>query len=117
MFASWDEMIDAVAPRSGLWVGRPKYCLVRSFVCGFATGRDDDVLGNFQRWLSGQPQHYQMRNHAWWSLLLREVFDHGSEHDLVYPDQDKVAIAHMFSRLREFLASQEEERRSLTGDH
>lgn len=78
MFASWDEMIDAVATRSGMWVGRPKYSLVRCFLEGFDAGFDDgrsgSVLGDFQQWLSDQDQHSAIKNYVWSSLLLHEVF-------------------------------------------
>jgi hypothetical protein len=103
VLASWDEMIDAVAPRSGMWVGRAKYSFVRCFVEGFGVGRGDDVLGSFQRWLSEQPQHSGVKNYAWWFLVLREVFDHGKEDDLAYPGDDALVIDHLFARLREFL--------------
>lgn len=108
MLASWDEMIDAVATRSGMFVGRPKYSFVRCFVQGFGTGRGDDVLEGFQRWLSEEPQHSTVRNYAWPYLVLREVFPHGREDDLSYPSEDALAIAHLFARLREFLASKTE---------
>jgi hypothetical protein len=100
---SWDEMIDAVAPRTGMYVGRAKYSFVRCFVEGFGAGRGDDVLAGFQRWLSEQPQHNGVKNYAWWSLVLREVFSHGREDDLAYPSEDALVIEHLFSRLREFL--------------
>jgi hypothetical protein len=103
MPASWNEMIDAVAARSGMWVGRARYSLVRCFVQGYGAGRGDDVLDRFQRWLSEQPQHASVRNYAWWYLVLREVFDHGKEDELAYPGDDALAIDHLFTRLREFL--------------
>jgi hypothetical protein len=37
--------------------------------------------------------------------VLREVFNHGSEDDLVYPGEDALVIEHLFARLRDFLAS------------
>lgn len=77
MFASWNEMITAVAPRAGMFVGRSKYTFVRCFVQGFGTGRGDDVLAGFQRWICGQPQHLAVNKYDWSSLILREVFDHG----------------------------------------
>lgn len=49
VLASGDEMIDAVALRSGMWAGRPKYSFVRRFVEGLGAGRGDDVLEGFQR--------------------------------------------------------------------
>lgn len=115
-----------------MWVGRAGYGLVRSFVEGFGAAKDEDVLLGFQRWLSGQPQHRGIRNYAWSSLLLHEVFperdrvirpswledpaiaDPGwpvpapkpvSEDDLAYPEDDAKAIAHLFVRLREYLNS------------
>jgi hypothetical protein len=103
VLASWDEMIDAVSARSGMWVGQPKYSFVRCFVQGFGAGRGDDVLDRFQRWLSEQPQHQGVKNYAWWSLVLREVFAHGQEDDLVYPGDDALVIDQLFARLREFL--------------
>lgn len=72
MLASWDELIDQVGPRPGMWVGRGRYSLVRSFVGGFGAARDDDVLAGFQQWLSSQPQHRAIKNFAWFSLLLHE---------------------------------------------
>jgi hypothetical protein len=65
VLASWDEMINAIAPRSGMYVGRAKYSFVRCYVQGFAAGRGDDVLDSFQRWLSEQPQHNTVKNYAW----------------------------------------------------
>lgn len=106
MLVSWDEMIDLVAVRSGMYVGRPKYTFVRCFVEGFGAGRCDDVLDGFQRWLSEQPQHSAVRNHTWGSLVLREAFAHGREDDLVYPGEDALVIEHLFARLREFLGSE-----------
>jgi hypothetical protein len=103
MLASWDEMIDAVAPRSGMWVGRPKYSFVRCFVQGFDVGRGEDVMAGFERWLSEQPQHHGVRNHAWWSLVLYEVLGYRKEDDLAYPEEDALVIEHLFARLREFL--------------
>jgi hypothetical protein len=129
---SWNYLIDEVGPRPGMWVGRDKYSLVRSFVQGFGTATDDDVLDGFQQWLSRQPQHRAIRNFAWSSLLLHEVFPERdrvvrlswqedpatanpswpvpapspvSEDDLVYPEDDKRAIVHLFARLREYLDS------------
>ncbi len=102
MLSSWDTMIDTVGPRSGMWVGRPKYSLVRSFVEGFGAGRDDEVLAGFQRWMSAMPQHHAVNNYAWSYLVLREAFEHGNEDELTYPEDDEVAIAHLFARLREF---------------
>ena len=52
MLGSWDELIDNVGPRPGMFVGRPRYALVRSFVEGFGAAKDDDVLRGFQQWLS-----------------------------------------------------------------
>lgn len=71
MLASWDEMIDAVADRSGMYVGRPKYSFVRCFVEGFGAARRDGVLDGFQRWLSEQQQHSAVRNYAWGSRAPR----------------------------------------------
>jgi hypothetical protein len=115
-----------------MWVGRPRYALVRSFVEGFGAARNDDVLDRFQQWLSIQPQHRAIRNFAWPSLLLHEVFPERdrvikpsgredpatsdpswpvpppspvSEDDLAYPEDDTKAIAHLFARLREYLDS------------
>jgi hypothetical protein len=129
---SWDELIDKVGLRPGMFVGRPRYALVRSFVEGFGAARDDDVLRGFQQWLSSQPQHRAIRNFAWFSLLLHEVFPERdrvskpswqedpatanpswpspppfpvSEDDLAYPEDDTKAIAHLFARLREYLDS------------
>jgi hypothetical protein len=131
VLGSWDELIDKVGSRPGMWVG-DKYSLVRSFVAGFGEAQDDDVLDGFQQWLSKQPQHCAIRNFAWWSLLLHEVFPErarvvkpswqedpatadpdwplpppfpGSENDLAYPEDDRIAIAHLFARLREYLDS------------
>jgi hypothetical protein len=55
--ASRQQMIDEVAPRSGIFVGRPRYSFARCFVEGFGFCRDDDVPDGFRRWLSEQPQH------------------------------------------------------------
>lgn len=63
----------------------------------------DDALHGFQRWLSKQPQHDAVNNYAWWPLVLREVFDHGSEDALAYPGDDALVVDHLFARLREFL--------------
>ena len=49
----WDELVDKMGPRPGMWVG-DRYALVRSFVGGFGAARNDDVLDGFQRWLSSQ---------------------------------------------------------------
>jgi hypothetical protein len=105
---------------------------VRSFVGGFGAAKDDGVIDGFQQWLSSQPQHRAIRNFTWPSLLLHEVFPERSrvikpswqedpatadpswplpppspvgEEDLVYPDDDTKAIAHLFARLREYLDS------------
>jgi hypothetical protein len=48
-----------------------RYALVRSFVEGFGTARDDDVLGEFQQWLSSQPQHRAISDFACSSLVTR----------------------------------------------
>jgi hypothetical protein len=127
---SWDDLIDHVGRRPGMFVGRDRYALVRSFVEGFGAAKDDDVLPAFQDWLSGQPQHRAIRNYAWSSLLLHELFperdqmtrlpwqddpataDSGcpvpapspvSEDDLAYPEDDAKAITHLFARLRQHL--------------
>jgi hypothetical protein len=115
-----------------MWVGRASYSLVRCFVAGFGEAMRDDVLPGFQRWLNGQPQHNAINNHTWPSLLLHEAFPHRtrtitpswqedsatadpswplpppspvSEEDLAYPEDDAVAIDHLFARLREYLNS------------
>ena len=115
-----------------MFVGRPRYALVRSFVEGLGAAKDDGVLHGFQQRLSCQPQHHAIGNFAWSSLLLPEVFperdrtikpswqeapataDPGwplpppcpvSEDDLAYPEDDTKAIAHLFTRLREYLES------------
>lgn len=130
MLRSWDELIKVVGPRPGMFVGRARYSLVRSFVEGFAAGRDDEILWAFQRWLSDQPQHCERKNYAWWALLLDELFPDRrrvitpawvntasplaaawprppaapiAEDDLVYPEEDEAAIRHLFARLQEFL--------------
>jgi hypothetical protein len=130
VLGSWDDLIDTVGPRPGMFAGRARYALVRSFVEGFGAARDDDVLGGFQRWLSSQPQHRAISNFAWSSLVLHEVFPERdqvirpswqddpatadprwplpppcpvSEDDLAYPEDDTQAIAHLFARLREYL--------------
>src|SRR5215469_6906626 len=132
MLGSWDELIDTVGPRPGMWVGRARYSLVRSFVGGFGEAMDDDVLSGFQQWLSSQPQHHAINNLVWPSLLLHEVFPERtrvlkpswqedpatadpswplpppspvSEDDLAYPEDDTKALAHLFARLREYLDS------------
>lgn len=132
VLGSWDELIDNVGPRAGMFVGQAKYALVRSFVEGFGAARDDGVLRGFQHWLSSQPQHRAIENYAWSSLLLHEVFPErdqlimpawqqdpatadprwplpppspASEDDLAYPEDDRQAIAHLFARLREYLDS------------
>jgi hypothetical protein len=125
-------LIDEVGPRPGMFVGRARYALVRSFVAGFGAAKDDGVLPGFQQWLSSQPQHRAIRNYDWSSLLLHELFperdgvtrlawqqdpaaaDSGwpappsspvGEDDLAYPEDDTQAIAHLFARLREYLDS------------
>jgi hypothetical protein len=132
VLGSWDELIDNVGPRPGMFVGRPRYALVRSFVEGFGAARDDDVLTGFQHWLSGQAQHGAISNFDWPCLVLHEVFPERdrvskpswpedlpaadpswplpppspvSEDDLAYPEDDAKAIAHLFARLREYLDS------------
>jgi hypothetical protein len=132
VLGSWDELIDSVGRRPGMFVGRPRYALVRSFVEGFGAAKNDDVLDGFQQWLSSQPQHHAICNFAWPSLLLHEVFPERDrvikpswqedpatadpswplpppspvrEDDLVYPEDDTKAIAHLFARLREYLDS------------
>jgi hypothetical protein len=125
VLASWDELIEKVGPRPGMWVG-DRYSLVRSFVTGFGAAQDDDVLDRFQQWLSVQPQHHAIKNWTWSSLLLHEAFPERDrpwdgnpaapdsewpappptpvgESDLVYPEDDEIAIAHLFDRLREYL--------------
>jgi hypothetical protein len=113
---SWDELIDNVGPRPGMFVGRPRYALVCSFVEGFGAAKNDDVLNGFQQWLSSQPRHRAICNFAWSSLLLHEVFP---ERDRVIkpswqedpatadpsPEDDTQAIAHLFARLQEYLGS------------
>ena len=64
----------------GMFSGRARYALVRSFVEGFGTAREDDVLGGFQRWLGSQPRHRAISNFVWSTLLLHEVF----------PERDRV---------------------------
>lgn len=132
VLGSWDELIDKVGPRPGMFVGQGRYALVRSFVEGFGAARNDGVLSGFQHWLSSQPQHHAINNYAWSSLLLHEVFPERdqfikpawqqdpatadarwplpppspvSEDDLAYPEDDRQAIAHLFARLREYLNS------------
>jgi hypothetical protein len=132
VLGSWDELIDNVGPHAGMFVGRARYALVRSFVEGFGAAKDDDVLHGFQQWLSSQPQHRAIRNFAWSSLLLHEVFPERDrvvklswqedpatadpswpvpppspvgEDDLVYPEDDRKAIAHLFARLRSYVDS------------
>jgi hypothetical protein len=73
VLGSWDELIDMVGPRPGMFVGE-RYSLVRSFVGGFGAARDDGVLDGFQQWLSSQPQHQGISNVVWPSLVLHEVF-------------------------------------------
>jgi hypothetical protein len=128
---SWDELIDNLGRRPGMFVCRPRYSLVRSFVEGFGAAKDDDVLHGFQQWLSTQPQHGAIHNVAWPCLLLHEVFPERdrvikpswqedpaaadpspclhhprvSEDDLAYPEDDTKAIAHLFARLREYVES------------
>jgi hypothetical protein len=129
---SWDELIERVGHAPGMFVGRPKYSLVRSFVAGFGAGRGDQFLSVFHYWLSDQPQHLDRKNYAWSALLLDEVFPDRrieftpkwlqtespradewprpapapmSEDDLVYPDEDAAVISHLFLRLRQFLDS------------
>jgi hypothetical protein len=130
VLGSWEELIDEVGLRPGMWVGRSRYSLVRSFVAGFGAARDDDVLNGFQQWLSSQ--HRAINNFTWSSLLLHEVFPERdrvirpswqedqatadpswplpppspvSEDDLAYPEDDTKAITHLFARLREYLDS------------
>jgi hypothetical protein len=132
VLGSWDELIDNAGPRPGMFVGRARYALVRSFVEGFGAAKDDGVLGGFQQWLSSQPQHRAISDFVWSSLLLHEVFPERdrvikpswqddpatadsswplpspcpvSEDDLAYPEDDTKAIAHLFARLREYLDS------------
>jgi hypothetical protein len=130
VLGSWDELIDTVGRRPGMYMGSARYALVRSFVEGFGAARDDDVLDGFQEWLSSQPQNRAIANYAWWSLLLHEAFPERdpefhrqedlatvdpdwpmpppspvSEDDLAYPEDDARAIAHLFARLQEYLDS------------
>src|ERR1700691_6206292 len=132
VLGSWDELIDKVGPRPGMFAGRARYALVRSFVGGFGAARDDDVLRGFQQWLSSQPQHDAIRNFAWYSLLLHEVFPERnrvsrpswlddpaaadprwplpppspvSDDEPAYPEDRAEAIAPLSARLREYLAS------------
>lgn len=110
-------------------MGRPRYALVRTFVEGFGAARGDDVLSGFQHWISAQPHRQAMRNLVWSSLLLHDVFPERDrsvavswdvddpanadwprppdtpvdEDDLVYPDDDALAIEHLFRPLRDYL--------------
>jgi hypothetical protein len=131
VLGSWDELIDKVGRHPGMFVGE-RHSLVRSFVGGFGAAKNDGVLDGFQQWLSSQPQHRAISNFAWPSLVLHEVFPERdrvvktswqeepatagpswplpppspvSERDLVYPEDDKKAIGHLFARLREYLDS------------
>jgi len=132
VLGSWDELIDEVGRRPGMFVGRNRYALVRSFVEGFGYAKDDDVLPGFQRWLGSQPQNRAIRNYSWASLLLHELFPERDQafrlpwrddpaaagsgwpvpapspvsgDDLAYPGEDARAITHLFTRLREYLDS------------
>jgi hypothetical protein len=130
VLGSWDELIEEVGRRPGMFVGRGRYALVRSFVEGFGCAKDDDVLPGFQRWLVSQPQNRGIGNYVWPSLLLHELFPDReqpfsppwrdepdtdgwrwpvpapspvSEDDLANPDEDARAITYLFTRLREYL--------------
>ena len=73
-----------------MWVGRPKYSLVRSFVQGFGAARDDGVLNGFQKWLSMQEQHHAIKNFAWSALILHEVFpERGEPNTPGWADEDE----------------------------
>ena len=91
------------------------------------------MLDEFRRWLAEQPAHHLHRNYVWSALILDELFPDRrrasvvpiegsppradgwewprpaprpiSEDDLVYPEEDALAIEHLFRRLREFLNS------------
>src|SRR5215813_8583838 len=104
VLSSWDEMIDIVGRRPGMWVGRAKYSFVRCFVEGFGAARGDDVLRAFREWLAKQPQHHRS-SYVWSALLLQEMFGHASEDVLAYPEDDAAAITHLFARLHEVLHS------------
>jgi hypothetical protein len=141
---SWDELIDKVGSRPGMYVGRVRYSLVRSFVEGFGAAREDNVLDGFRQWLSLQPHNHAISNFVWNSVLLHEAFpdrdqdstpawqlDPGTadpnwplppphpvgEDDLVYPEDDKKAIAHLFTRLREYLDLQRPAGKLTTSPH
>jgi hypothetical protein len=131
VLASWEQLVDEMARRPEMYVGRPRYSLVRSFVEGYGAARDDDVLHGFQQWLSSQPQNRAIRNYIWSSLLLHEAFPDRDqpmtvnwdieapanagwprpadrpigEDDLSYPEDDAIAIGHLVGRLKEYLES------------
>ena len=126
VLASWEEMINEVGRRPGMWVGRERYSLIRSFVEGFSAARDDDYLAGFQHWISAQ--HPSLSGLRWSALLLHEAFPDRDqpvtlswdvddpanadwprlpdapvhEDDLAYPDDDAIAIKHLFQRLRAY---------------
>lgn len=128
---SWDELIEKVGLRPGMWVGRPTFVRVASFIDGFDAARGDEVLSGFRRWLADQPSHRRYSNYVWQALVLDELFPDRRKYldipidmtpqrdpdfewpkpgpepmwaeDLVYPDEDAQAVAHLFKRLREYL--------------
>jgi hypothetical protein len=51
VLGSWDELIGNVGLRPGMWVGRARYSLVRSFVGGAACGGPRGVQTNEHRYL------------------------------------------------------------------
>lgn len=104
-----------------------RYSVVRGFVGGFGIAQADGVLSGLQQWLASQHQNRAYRNFSWPSLILNEAFPGRtsilhqfvtsdpasnwpvpadppiSEDELEYRDEDDVAIAHLFRRLRQFL--------------
>jgi hypothetical protein len=109
----WDDLLEIVEHRLGMYTGGSSYARAHSLIEGFELGRQGSDIMAFQQWMAAR---HPGSAHPWWTLCeletLGEIAGTAPPRDPEHAksaEQDERCITHLLALLREFLATRSKE--------
>ena len=104
---NWDDCLDALENRTGMYVPYPYFPTAVAFLTGFDLAQPEPVLDGFSRWMSARHDGSSL---SLTSLALEEhtgredAEEYYRSREVSHDDQVR-AVRHLCSRLQEYRAT------------